>query len=448
MEKRIGKNELNLLSQKSRTKYYRGFQALPVRLKFVLGMRKYLWHRKVFPLFILNPFKGGAIKTLAVMRKLQLRKIVKFNKHYYLSLTVPRWPSEAFDRMVALGGLNVTAAGTRYKTQIDIAILAITSKCDFKCKHCYEHFNLNAKDRVSIQRWKEVIREIQKIGVNIIALSGGEPLLSYEGLLEILDSGNKSLSEFHLYTSGHSFTLLKARELKKAGLSAVAVGLDDVNPERNDSLRGFKGAYNEAIKAIGHSKKAGLFTYINTCLTKKIVLSEDLWKFFDMAKEMNVGAIRLLEPKPCGGYLRENPDILFSEKERQKVTDLFEAINQKKKYRDYPLVAYEDYVESPERLGCMMGGHTHLHVDSKGHVEPCVFLPISFGNILEEDFATIYRRMRTLIPRPVHRLCPSIYLSKKIRGFHDHGMPLPIPFSNVQKEWSELFDEDPSNAPL
>jgi MoaA/NifB/PqqE/SkfB family radical SAM enzyme len=442
VEKRIGKNELNSLSLNSRTKYYSGLQALPIRLKFVLGLRKYFWHKNEFPLFILNPFKGGTIKTLAIMRKLQLRKIIKFNDHYYLSLTVPHWPSEAFDRMVALGGLNVTAAGTRYKTQIDIAILAITSKCDFKCKHCYEYFNLGDEDPVSIERWKEVIREIQKIGVNIIALSGGEPMSRFEGLLELLNSGNKSLSEFHLYTSGHSLTFDRASELKRAGLSAVAVGLDDVEPERNDSLRGFKGAFNEAVKAIENSQKAGLFTYINMCLTKGLVLSEDLWKFFDMAKELNVGAIRLLEPKPCGGYLQENPDALFSEQERQKVTQLFKAINQKKRYKDHPLVAYEDYVESPERLGCMMGGHTHLHIDSKGHLEPCVFLPVSFGNILEEDFATIYRRMRELIPRPLHKRCPSIHLSKKIKDYHSDGASLPIPITNVQREWLELFEGD------
>jgi len=38
-----------------------------------------------------------------------------------------------------------------------------------------------------------------------------------------------------------------------------------------------------------------------------------------------------------------------------------------------------------------------MTIDSKGNVNPCVFLPVTFGNIMEEYFRSIYRRMRERI---------------------------------------------------
>jgi MoaA/NifB/PqqE/SkfB family radical SAM enzyme len=89
-----------------------------------------------------------------------------------------------------------------------------------------------------------------------------------------------------------------------------------------------------------------------------------------------------------------------------------------------------------------MGGLSHLHVDSRGHVEPCVFLPVSFGNVLEEDFAAIYRRMRDAVPRPLHARCPSLQLAERV-GFDRRRQPrLPVPYEDVRGEWRRLFEEE------
>jgi hypothetical protein len=88
----------------------------------------------------------------------------------------------------------------------------------------------------------------------------------------------------------------------------------------------------------------------------------------------------------------------------------------------------------------MMGGHTHLHIDSTGHVAPCVFLPISFGNILDETFTDIYKRMRAAIPRPLPKECPSLFLADTIRSLKDQGVTLPMPYETLEKEWTQMFE--------
>ena len=98
------------------------------------------------------------------------------------------------------------------------------------------------------------------------------------------------------------------------------------------------------------------------------------------------------------------------------------------------------HIEGPEQMGCMMGGLSHFYVDSTGNVNPCVFLPVSFGNIMESEFAEIYNSMRMSIPRPLHKECPSILLSETLKNKKELGATVPISFTKVRKEWNELYN--------
>lgn len=438
--KREGWTKVKISTDSTTSKFYSGIRAIPFRIKFIISSIKYLLQRKKYRLFFLNPAKGGLLKTLWYLNKIKFRKNVRFKSFYYLSLTIPRWPSRAFDHMVSKGGLNIKAAGTPRKSQIDLAILGISRKCLYKCKHCYEQFNLNDQETVPLERWQQAIEELQAGGVNIIAFSGGEPMLRFSGLVELLESADKSLSEFHIYTSGYNVTPENARILKEAGLHGAAVGLDDVNPQRYDNFRGYQGAYEQAVQALTSFHQAGVFPYLNVCLSKELVRSRDLWRLLDLAKTLGAGALRLLEPKPCGGYISEKAENLFSHDDHKSVSEFYIKVNKHRKFRHHPLVVHEAYVEKPSNLGCMMGGHTHLHIDSTGHVAPCVFLPISFGNILDETFTDIYKRMREAIPRPLPKECPSLFLADTIRSLKDQGVTLPMPYKTLEKEWSQMFE--------
>jgi MoaA/NifB/PqqE/SkfB family radical SAM enzyme len=421
--------------------FYSGAKALPMRLKFAMSLGKYLLQRKKYPLFALKSSQGGMRTTRRILNDLHICKAVKYGKHYYFGLTTPRWPSQPFDRMAANGGLNIAAAGTPQKRQIDIAILAITRKCTYKCKHCYEHYNLGETDVVPRDRWKEVIKSLQQIGVSVITISGGEPMLRHPDVIELLEGADKRLSDFHLHTSGYGVTRENSESLKNAGLAAAAVGLDDINPLRHDELRGYEGAHAQALRAIQFFHEAGLFTYVNMCLTKELVRSGDLGKYYDWLNDLGVGIVRFLEPKPCGGYLWNEADGLFSKDDRKAVTEFFERASSGRKYEDYPLISYEAYYEAPHRLGCLMGGLSHLQIDSLGNVGPCVFLPVSFGNILVEDFSNIYLRMKNAIPRPFHGECPSIFLAEAIKRRKARGATLPIPYGELEKEWALMIQK-------
>lgn len=419
--------------------FFTGWKLVLHRIGFLLSTIRYILRRREFPLFSLSA-THGLLRTMRIGRNLGLRKMVRFGDSYFTALTLPHYPSRAYDHMVARGGLNCAAAGTLLKQQIDTAILAVTRNCELHCQHCYEHFNVGAGEVVPVWRWKEIIADLQRIGTNVVVLSGGEPMLRYDGVLELLSTANKDLSDFHLHTSGRGVTLERAVSLRGAGLTSAAVGLDDVVPERHDKLRGRRGTHREAVNALKCFHRAGVFTYVNLCATRELVRSGDLWRYFEFVKSLDVGFIQLLEPRPCGGYFLDGEDVMLTDNDRRTMMDFFVGGNCSRKFREYPVIYYVAFTESAEQMGCMMGGLSHFTIDSLGNVNPCVFLPLSFGNIMQEEFITIFQKMREAIPRPLHGECPSIGLSGMLKERYRNTREVPVPYTGIERDWKEMFE--------
>ena len=60
-------------------------------------------------------------------------------------------------------------------------------------------------------------------------------------------------------------------------------------------------------------------------------------------------------------------------------------------------INYLGHFEGAETFGCNAGCKM-VYVDPFGEVSPCVFIPMSFGNVRERPLADIYEDMRSLFP--------------------------------------------------
>jgi MoaA/NifB/PqqE/SkfB family radical SAM enzyme len=417
-----------------------GLATLPVGLRFgAMLLHRRVFRRRRYPLIYLSRKKNGFLKTLTLLQQCRLTKVIKVGRKYHFSLAEPRWPSPAYDSMMANGGLNIGGCGTPAKTQIDLAILAITRACAYRCEHCYERHNLNRPDTVPLSRWQAVIEELQDTGVSVVALSGGEPLTRVEKTLSLLQTADKTRSDFHLYTTGHGATEKRVGALVDAGLAGVGVGLDHFDPSRHDAIRGYKGAFANAVRALRMFGDAGILTFVNACMTKDLVRGNGLERFYDLLHTLGVGGMQLLEPKPCGGYAGRNVHTWYGAEERRATRAFFESTYRSGNHRGYPAVYLPAHLEAPENMGCMMGGLSHLHIDSLGNVEPCVFMPVSFGNITETSFTDIYRRMREAIPRPLHGRCPALHMADRVGFSPESGKVLPLAFESVRDEWGRMY---------
>ena len=408
------------------------------RLTFLLYSLKYLLQPHRYPLFVVHSRDGGVLRWLKAGNLLGLTRQAVLRGKAFSAPLVPAFPSAAFDRMVGNGGMNVSAAGTKWKRQIDMAILAVTRRCPLSCEHCYERYNIGETETVSLDQWKRTIAALQRIGTSVIVLSGGEPMMRFEDVLQLLASADKSASDFHMHTSGMGVTRNRARLLREAGLTAAAVGLDDVDEIRHDRLRGRPGSYHQALEAVDWFREEGILPYLNMCLTRTLIRSGDLWRYLELAKKSNVAFIQMLEPRPCGGFLRNAADVLLTEDDKAAVMRCFQATREQRQYRDYPIVYYVAYTEHPRQMGCMMGGLSHFAIDGQGNVTPCVFLPVGFGNVRNEEFETIYNRMRKPIPYPVRATCPSLLLGQTLMKEAGRGTTMPVPHEIIKEEFASI----------
>ncbi len=60
-------------------------------------------------------------------------------------------------------------------------------------------------------------------------------------------------------------------------------------------------------------------------------------------------------------------------------------------------VNYLGHFEDAQHFGCT-AGHKMVYVDAFGEVSPCVFIPMTFGNVKEKSIKEIYRTMRERFP--------------------------------------------------
>ncbi len=128
--------------------------------------------------------------------------------------------------------------------------------CNLKCKNCYIQKNpfKNEDDFISLDKIKQTLLFIknQKIKLNSIYLTGGEPLL-HPDFNQILRMCLK-VSNTTILTNGTMINDKKARFLKKIDDESsfetiYRISIDSTDEIENDNLRG-RGTFRKALSAI------------------------------------------------------------------------------------------------------------------------------------------------------------------------------------------------------
>jgi MoaA/NifB/PqqE/SkfB family radical SAM enzyme len=106
---------------------------------------------------------------------------------------------------------------------------------------------------VSTEETKAGLDVLRKLGTVEVVFSGGNPLLR-DDIGEIIEYASRFFVTT-VYDNG-SMAVEKIKDLHKADF--VAISIDSLDPKKNDSLRGVKGAWSNAMKAIEHLHEQGI----------------------------------------------------------------------------------------------------------------------------------------------------------------------------------------------
>jgi MoaA/NifB/PqqE/SkfB family radical SAM enzyme len=293
------------------------------------------------------------------------------------------------------------------------AQVAVTEKCPQRCAYCYNRGRAGtAMDAPTLRR---VVRELRELGVFWLGFTGGEPLLNRD-LVGLTESASRDCA-VKLFTTGCGLSAGLAAELRDAGLFSVSVSLDHWTEAGHDAARGYPGAFRAAMRALELFQAAGSIQVgVSAVLSEELYRPEAAETFLRFLEGLGIDEAWLSEAKPSTPAYWSN-DRRITDEERERL----EALQDRYNRRRGMTVNYLAHFEAESRFGCN-AGRKMVYVDAFGEVGPCVFAPLSFGNVRQAPLADICRDMASRF-KPSGR-CFMNENYRLFRGAENEGLPL------------------------
>ncbi len=156
--------------------------------------------------------------------------------------------------------------------EITYARISLTDRCNLRCRYCMPEEGISKKEHneiLSFENMEKIVDALISLGISKFRITGGEPLVR-KGTIDFLAKlGKKDIKKLSVTTNG---TLLQeyAKDLYYAGVKAINVSLDTLNPERYKEITR-TGELSEVLDGLKEAKSCGFETIkINVVLLKGI----------------------------------------------------------------------------------------------------------------------------------------------------------------------------------
>jgi len=152
---------------------------------------------------------------------------------------------------------------TRGRALRDLRI-SVIDRCNFRCPYCMpaeiygESYRfLRRSEWLTAGEIRRVAGLFQRLGVNKLRITGGEPLLRKD-LDEIVAglAALEGIEDIALTTNGSRLAEC-ARELKRAGLKRITVSVDSIDPATFAEMSGGRGNLAVTLAGIEAARQAG-----------------------------------------------------------------------------------------------------------------------------------------------------------------------------------------------
>ena len=356
-----------------------------------------------------------------------------------------------------------------------LAVWNFTNACNLSCKHCYQNARHALPDELSLEERLKIIDELDRNDVTSLAFSGGEPLL-HKDFWSVAEYAHQKGIHLSVATNGTLITKEVAARLKKTGVNYVEISVDSARPEAHDAFRGGAGYWTRSVDGIKNCVEAGLYTGMATAATRRSFSEiDDLIK---LAKELKVNSFYAFNFIPTGrgkNIVEEDLTPVMREELLGKLHDTF-LENEIFAFSTCPQYGRYCYQNAPEDIivnshyfyfkgqqakmladyvgGCG-AGRLYCAIQPNGKVTPCVFMPITVGDLRQEKLADIWRSsevMKDLRNRSAmkehcgsceHRAMCGGCRARAYGYFGDYMGPDPGCLNNIQA-WEELssFDKE------
>ena len=274
----------------------------------------------------------------------------------------------------------------------------VNYKCNFRCAFChYWNDPAGQLPEQTVADFRRGAGKLARLGSLLVNIAGGEPLLRPDivDIVAVLADAHLPL----LTTNGWLVTPQLARDLFEAGLWGVSVSIDYASAERHDRQRGMPGAFDRAVAAIDHFRKARKFDWQRVNLMA-VLLHDNLDQLEPLAKlAAQHDAFFMVQPYSQ----RKTGSVRFFNHEGHLAEFLLDLKARTPNMLSNPyFLSRFDAAFNGGVPGCR-AGWSFFNIDSTGDVSICVEERTNpVGNLHRDDMSTLVHRLRD---RARHNAC-------------------------------------------
>jgi MoaA/NifB/PqqE/SkfB family radical SAM enzyme len=270
------------------------------------------------------------------------------------------------------------------KSSIQSAVLAITYKCNLKCKMCNIWQDPNPSD-ISLD-YLDNLKDLKYIN-----LSGGEPFLkeNFVDLIKKLKENNPQ-SNIIISTNGYARDLIMRSVKKIITIDpniGIRVSLDGIGDLHN-KIRGLDNAYEMAIKTIEGLQKIGIEN-LGVAFTLMPENKNEIKKVYKLSKELDI-QFSISSVQNSDIYFNKDNNNLSFDSQIDKdlnyiIKKELKSWNFKRWLRAYFIFGLKYYIETKKRLIPSDTGEFSVFIDVEGEIYPSNLVSKKLGNIKDTN---------------------------------------------------------------
>ncbi len=244
-------------------------------------------------------------------------------------------------------------------------IISITNQCNLRCKGCYAIAQQRKNNtEMSTAKLRQVIAEAHELGVSVILLAGGEPLIRPD-LFEIT-AGFPDII-FPVFTNGLLLNPATIAEFQKQKNVLPIISMEGMRSDTNE--RRGAGVYDHLVRIIDRIKQTSIFFGISFTMTRSTFSTLTDKSFIESLVRQGSKLFFFIDYIP----VQDGTETLeLTLEQSQSVLQIMEQFR-----AAFPALFVAFPGDEDQFGGCLSSGRGFVHVAADGSLEPCPFAPYS-----------------------------------------------------------------------
>jgi MoaA/NifB/PqqE/SkfB family radical SAM enzyme len=253
-----------------------------------------------------------------------------------------------------------------------VLIFSSTTRCNLHCRGCYADKGNCPTRELPLDRVRQLYREASDLGVGVIMIAGGEPLMRPEILWSAAEQ--KDII-FPVFTNGMLLNDGSIRYFRRHS-NLFPVLSAEGGQERTDLRRG-NGVYARVLEQMEKLRKAGKFFGLSITLTRENFdeVTHPVW--IRSHHGMGCSLFFMVDYVPQSG---EDAGLCLTPGQKVQLPGRLERL------RKMLPALFISLPGDEERFGgCLAGGRGFVHISASGQLEACPFAPFSDTSVKEHS---------------------------------------------------------------